>query len=424
MDGLIDNVLNYARYKSSVNKNISVPQTNTSQNYNMDDTIQIMKNRNRVLKSNLREFVNDTDESTEHILIKQFINEDKENHMSPKQLYFNNLKEQVKDIKNTEYGLPSKIDNTFSKKLPNDIKDEKSEQRTRNQEARSFGYKEYTPTSKNFKDKECKASEEVSELLSERVMSSPKSNLLINKVLHQGEIIEELRKQLHESKSNNSKLIKKNDELNTLFSRTNRAKDKQIENLEHELSEIRLNSFLNSTVENLQHEISKYQKDIQRLNVEFDDQLKEIAKLNNALRDLTIKLLIYKNKLNLNERINQDLRDTYNNLKFLLNRDLSVNNNQYGRIQHENDTAYDIEEDSTTEILINGGTTNQLIRLDYNSIDQDLDINKLLTRRGKEFAQKSLKSYILAILFTIRIRNNVNNKEIFESKIHNLTDNS
>lgn len=360
-----------------------------------DDTIEQIKKKNTLLRKHLSELINDED-NTETNILRQVIpparqinrrsnspidkvepisemkthktdeidrsdkykaylgpsgddtSKFKRSHLT----YFNKLKENIDQIKSTDYQLPAKI-------ADSKVQDKLKEIQLNDQD--------------------------------DRLEMKKNENLLLNKLYKKDEMVSTLQDQVRSLQEENQRL---NDYGNEYKRQLQYEREQNMQRHKHEL-----NSKQTSTNEELAslkvklHEMAQQNSQLERQNQTKDA---ELAKCQAAVKDLTIKLIMYKKANNSSQDKMERLRLINGYLNSVILKDTSSNDDTESLI------------DSTTIRLISHPQRENYLTQNTNFSACD--------------AKTKLKVLIKAVLFMVRMQNLHKDEINFKNKMAQLLD--
>lgn len=279
--------------------------------------------------------------------------------------YLDNLKENIEEIKNTDYDLPRTGKNKLNDRL-NELKDIDNR---------------------------------------DKVHLKQQEGLLLNKLYSQKEYIATLREQLKDSQTENRLL---SESLRRSQGKLN-STEKQLETLrEHKLDSMRLEmASQQHRIKLLEHELQETRKVNISIKEKHRQDLEQLLKFKEATRDLATKIVLsqrsnrkYQNKVDGLVHVNRYLTDQ------LMRSSFENSSNE----QYNNDSSEYLMDSTTTKLI-----KTQLSRPAFNIFTNN-DTSYNLGPRER------LKAYFLAIRFIIRV-SALRKKEFhFRQHIHHLLD--
>jgi len=322
----------------------------------VDDTISIMKQNNERLRQKLGRLVQEDEYDLSDYNIIQLATQAKEVN-GGRWRHFNDLRDNVEEIRKTQYELPSK-DNRAPRE-PERVSERISER-----------ISEKVPI-KQEKDEHIASSK-----------TSPPSppNMLNNKLLEKDNLIASLQQRLHDQELKRKDLI-------------GEFQQKEAAMIEQALkNERRLKQLIDETNMRQTREMdAKLQLHIHDLETRLEHNTQREIDLKMTIKSLSLKLLVYKKDMNRLHQRNNQLRDVNSYLT-----SLQPNNDDTNILLRRDDTNHLLGiDDSSTEYLINGG-------------------------RMETPSPKSLRTYALAAMFITRVKNQVERQYRVDRKIDEM----
>ncbi|CUM62930.1 uncharacterized protein PRCAT00000490001 [Priceomyces carsonii] len=371
-----------------------------------DADIHQLQSKNAVLKNNLKKLILESnDDYTDMDIMKQAMNDfDKENEdIGFRSKHMESLRKNIDAIKSTQYDLPSTASlKEVSQKIVSPTERETQKSKAENPKPKLT----YSPPR-----------------VVDPLESSPKDNLLLNKVLYQKELILNLNQQLTSAKAESKKLKEKNGELVSINQELIRERDQEITRKEKSI--LRENEIL-------REEFKHCHEKVRRLNQiisEKEHNLKLIDKLNKR-QDVELEILKYElgaavqlveNLRSVNSFTKLSFYDRFSSFRrqFFLLSEFIQNDFKAPPVLSECIEHRTLEE-NTTDLLLRDNTTKKLLGEPVKKVSPNIDSILMTSSFSENKAQKSFRAYIKAVQFIIRIQRDAKKRKLARQRIVNL----